>query len=257
MTADTPSYGSAAGGVARGWRERLLHFLLPAPCVSCQEKADGGAFGLCASCCRLLQPAPAGLAMAGPALAGTESYRRLLWGWNYAPPFDQVIAALKFRRLDYLGSQLGAELGRRFAAELAEVEVVTAVPLGWWRRLGRGYDQAEAIATAVAPLCGKKADGSGRGRPLRRLLERRRATTPQSLAGREERRKNLQGAFAATAAAKAWRGCHILLVDDVVTTGATLEAAAGALLAAGVGAVTALVAGRTPPPDEAAARRRE
>jgi ComF family protein len=253
MTADTPSYGSAADGVAHGWRQRLLHFLLPAPCVACQERADGGAFGLCLACHRLLQPAPA-----GPDPAGTESYRRLLWGWNYAPPFDQVIAALKFRRLDYLGSQLGAALGRRFAAELAEVEVVTAVPLGWWRRLGRGYDQAEAIATAVAPLCGKKADGSGQGRPLRRLLERRRATTPQSLAGREERRKNLQGAFAATAAvAKTWRGCHILLVDDVVTTGATLAAAAEALLAAGAGVVTALVAGRTPPPGEAAARRRE
>jgi ComF family protein len=159
---------------------------------------------------------------------------------------DQVIAALKFRRLDYLGRQLGIELGRRFAAELAEIDVVTAVPLGFWRRLGRGYDQAEAIATAAAPFCG------GDGRPLRRLLERRRTTAPQSLADREERRRNLEGAFAAKASAmKAWRGCHILLVDDVVTTGATLEAAAGALLLAGAGAVTALVAGRTPAPNEA------
>lgn len=245
MTADTPSYGSAGTGVARGWRGWLLHFLLPAPCVACQEPVESGAaLGLCARCSRLLQPAPA-----DAALAGSGSYRRLLWGWNYAPPFDQVIAALKFRRLDYLGTQLGGELGRRFGAQLDEVEVVTAVPLGWWRRLGRGYDQAEAIATAVAPFCGGLAGGS-RGRPLRPLLERRRTTPPQSLASFEERRRNLEGAFAAKAAvAKTWRGSHILLVDDVTTTGATLEAAAFALLAGGAGAVTALVAGRTPAPD--------
>jgi ComF family protein len=161
---------------------------------------------------------------------------------------SEVIAALKFRRLDYLGRQLGDELGRRLRAELATVDVVTAVPLGFWRRLGRGFDQAEAIAAAVAPHCGA---GKG-GRPCRRLLARRRATPPQSLASREERQRNLAGAFRPRAAAKAWRGCHILLVDDVITTGATVEAAAAALLEAGAGAVTVLAAARTAAAEEAA-----
>ncbi len=156
---------------------------------------------------------------------------------------SEVIAGLKFRRLDYLGRQLGEALGRRFGPALAAVDVVTPVPLGFWRRLGRGFDQAEAIAAALAPHCGP-------GRPLRRLLARRRATPPQSLSSFTERRRNLEHAFRPTAEARAWRGCHILLVDDVVTTGATLEAAAAALLAAGAGEVSALAAARTAAPDE-------
>lgn len=156
---------------------------------------------------------------------------------------NEVIAALKFRRLDYLGRQLGAELGRRFGPRLDEIDLVTAVPLGFWRRLGRGFDQAEAIAAALAPGCGD-------GRPCRRLLARRRGTPPQSLATFAERRRNLTDAFRPTAAAKAWRGCHILLVDDVITTGATLEAAAATLLEAGAGRVTALAAARTASPAE-------
>lgn len=245
--------------------------MLPASCLACREPvfaADGKAgLGLCAACLGRLEEAPAGgCPTCGAPPAGNasgvlsctacrsapRSYRRLLWGWNYAPPMDAVIAGLKFRRLDYLGRQLGAELGCRFAAEVAEADVVTAVPLGFWRRLGRGYDQAEAIATAVA------AAGEKGGRRCVRLLTRRRATAPQSLAGAGQRQRNLAGAFAATAAvARKWRGCHILLVDDVITTGATLEAASRALLEGGAGAVTVLAAARTPAPAEPTSAGRE
>lgn len=153
-----------------------------------------------------------------------------------------MIAGLKFRRLDYLADQLGGSLARRFAGELGEEVVVTPVPLGRWRRLRRGFDQAEALATVVARESDKK---------LVSLLERQRSTPPQSLAGFEARRANLQGAFRVRPVAAApWRGCHIVLVDDVVTTGATLEAAASALLEAGIPSVTALVAGRTAAPGE-------
>lgn len=154
-----------------------------------------------------------------------------------------MIQALKFRRLDYLGRQLGRELGERHAEALTTVDVVAPVPLAWLRRLGRGFDQAEVIASAVAQVSGL---------PLRSLLVRRRGTRPQSrISGRAERQRNPMGAFAATRQlAKSWRGCHILLVDDVVTTGATLDAASRCLLEAGAGEVTALVVARTPAPGE-------
>lgn len=179
-----------------------------------------------------------------PACQNTRrSYRRLIWGWRYASPIDAVIHALKFRRLDYLGFQLGQELGQRHAATLASVDVVTPVPLAFLRRLGRGFNQAETIADAVAKVGGL---------PLRTLLARRRGTRPQSLIlERTARQLNPLGAFKATGEmGKAWRGCHILLVDDVVTTGATLDAAARSLLEAGAGEVTALVVARTPAPGE-------
>ncbi len=154
-----------------------------------------------------------------------------------------MVTGLKFRRLDFLGRQLGSALAERFAAELDGVDGITAVPLGWLRRLGRGYNQAEEIAATLAARCGKK-------RAL--LLERRRGTRPQSLATLAERQSNLLAAFAPTRAlrSKVWQGSHVLLVDDVITTGATLDAAARCLLEAGVAEVTALVAARTPSPEE-------
>ena len=85
-------------------------------------------------------------------------------------------------------------------------------------------------------------------------LSRRRATPPQSLLGRDDRLANLRKAFRVPDPERV-RGLHLLLVDDVATTGATLDAAAAALKNAGAAAVTALVAGRTPLEPAAGERR--
>jgi ComF family protein len=168
------------------------------------------------------------------------AFERLLALWSYEAPLDAVIQALKFRRLDYLGRHLGDALARMgkedWEEDLAGIDLVVPVPLHWRRWLSRGYNQAERIAHAFALR---------RGLPLRSLLVRRRLTPPQTLLGREERRANLRDAFRLRRAARI-QGRRIALVDDVATTGATLEAAAAVLQENGAAAVLALVVGRTP-----------
>ncbi|HEX6898066.1 MAG TPA: ComF family protein [Thermoanaerobaculia bacterium] len=252
-----PVYAPEPHGVASAGRrlaDRLLHLLLPAPCLGCGAAlpARRSALGLCAPCRARLAPAPAdACAVCARPLAAwalPEDYRcgacrrrppgfdRLLALWSYRPPLDAVVQALKFGRLDYLGGHLAAELAAGLGDRLSGFDRVVPVPLHWRRHLSRGYNQAERIARPLAGLLGI---------PCLPALSRRRATPPQSLLGREERLANLRRAFRAPRPAQV-RGLRLLLVDDVATTGATLDAAASALKKAGAAAVTAVVAGRTP-----------
>lgn len=250
-------YGSEPSGVSPpvlGLLDRLLHALLPATCLGCGEPlpAKGTALGLCAACRALLRPltAPACAVCSSPipAHALPEGYRcgacrahppgfnRLLGLWSYEPPLDAVIQAFKFRRLDYLGRHLADALSRELASRVPGCDAVVPVPLHWRRWLARGYNQAERIARPLADALGL---------PFVPALGRRRATPPQSLLGRAERLSNLRKAFHVPRPARV-RGLHLLLVDDVTTTGATLDAAATALKKAGAAAVTALAVARTP-----------
>jgi ComF family protein len=235
--------------------ERLLRLLLPAPCLGCGVPLSGSAvpLGLCAGCrgrLRPLDPATA-CAACGRPLVGQlprgfrcrrcrdrpPAYDRLLARWRYEAPLDAVVAALKFRRLDYLGRHLGAALAEAFAGDLAGLDLVVPVPLHWSRRLARGYNQAERIARPLADRLGL---------PLVPALRRSRATPAQSILNRSARLTNIAGAFACSRSGDALAGRRVLLVDDVATTGATLDAAAHALKRAGAAMVVAVVAGRTP-----------
>jgi ComF family protein len=144
------------------------------------------------------------------------------------------VRALKFGRAEHLGEALAEILAARCLDFAERVDVVTPVPLAWTRLVVRGYNQAEAIARPLARAL---------TRPCRPLL-RRRPRPRQALLSRDERRRNLRGAFAARARLPA--GTRVLLVDDVMTTGATLLAAAAALRHAGAASVHAAVVARTP-----------
>ena len=128
-----------------------------------------------------------------------------------------------------------------FWCDIKIADIVIPMPLHASRQRERGYNQAEALARAFANLQGLRLRSD--------LLERTRATEAQTRLSREERRRNVAGAFALTspAAAATISGKHILLVDDVTTTGSTLDAAAEPLRAAGAASVWGLAFARPAP----------
>ncbi len=111
---------------------------------------------------------------------------------------------------------------------------MTPLPLDWRRRWARGFNQSELLAREVARRWGA---------PLARPVRRTRATAPQAGLTRAERRVNVGGAFAVRRP-EAVRGLRVLLIDDVLTTGATASACAGALKRAGARSVTILTLAR-------------
>lgn len=233
---------------------RLLHVVLPYPCLACDEPVELGTqgLGLCRSCearletwpdssCVICQnplpgAAPGDEPRCGPCRLRPAPFDRSLALWRYQAPIDAVLLALKFRRLRYLGKALGHQLATRLAPQLRDVEVVVPVPLHWRRRLARGYDQAELLAGSIAKSLRLAC---------RQALRRKRHTPPQSLLQRTERQRNLTTAF--TVRRPAWcRHRHVLLVDDVATTGSTLHAAAAAVRRAQPASITVVSVARTP-----------
>ena len=242
-------------GVTAGLVKSVLDFLLPAACLSCDTVVPAAHLflGLCPACsCRLSRLSAASCGCCGqPIIAAAlprgfrcgdcrtrpPAFDRLHAVWSYTEPFDAVIRGLKFRRLEYLGEQLAEELYIRLP-RLAEAELVVPVPLHWARELERGYNQAERIARPLARRIGV---------PLVKALLRRRRTRPQTSLDRTDRIDNLRGAFRPRnrrgGRGRAIDGRTVILVDDVVTTGATLDAASRSLKEAGATRVLAVAAG--------------
>jgi ComF family protein len=157
---------------------------------------------------------------------------------DYAPPWDGLIQRFKY----HAGVDLAALLAQRLASavaahEAAQVDLVLPLPLAPRRLAERGYNQAWELARRVA---------RGQRRPASpRVLQRWLETAPQAGLDRAARQRNLQGAFV-VALPQAVAGRHVALVDDVLTTGASVGAAALALRAAGAASVCAWVLARTP-----------
>lgn len=148
----------------------------------------------------------------------------------YAEPLSTVLAAFKYRR---------ATVYKRFLAELLAgalneraFDAVTFVPLHYMRQLGRGYNQAALLARELA---------KHQGLPYASLLVKVRRTSSQVGLRRNLRARNLKTAFKARPAVK---GMKVLLIDDVITTGATMRSTARALKDAGAAEVHCLAVAR-------------
>lgn len=142
-----------------------------------------------------------------------------------------IVHALKYDGRRALAKPLASLMRQRGAAMLEGAALVVPVPLHPSRRRSRGFDQALDLARYL-------------GIPVCRALRRTRATPTQTSLPAAQRHRNVRAAFTATRGARAVRGATVVLVDDVSTTGATLEACAMALKAAGAAEVRALTAAR-------------
>lgn len=163
---------------------------------------------------------------------------RALAVFEYRFPVDRVLVRFKFAGDLAAGHWLGERLAA--AVETAPApDLVVVPPIDAARLRVRGFNQAIEIAKVVAAARGLALD--------RGALRRLRATAAQSTLGGSERRRNLRGAFEC---GRRLDGRHVAIVDDVMTTGATVDAIARALRTAGAGRVDAWVVARTPEPGD-------
>lgn len=215
----------------------VVGFMLPDSCVSCGDALGRGEKHLCRACWEEIRPAAhtvelPGAVPEGPSrLVGRHAFFLL--------PFDgaprALIHALKYRRRTSVATALVQAVMPAVAGlPLSNVEVVVPVPLHAVRLRERGFNQAALLAQEL---------GRALDLPVRKGLRRTRATREQTGLSRACRLQNVSAAFASES--DQFSDVRALLVDDVVTTGATLRAAASALEQAGAQSVFCLAfAGR-------------
>lgn len=196
----------------------VLDLFAPAVCIGCRKRGSS----LCASCAFDL-PTP----ISSPTL---PHLARVGSPWCYEGHARDLILALKLRGRKAAAEPLGAAIAGWIDKHGTRASAITWVP-GRRRDIrARGFDHAEEIARATASLLGL---------PALSLLSRALDRPDQTTLDADERRQNLVGAFVATTSPKA-----ILLIDDLMTTGATLIACAQALKAYGAGHIEGVTACR-------------
>jgi len=244
----SPPCASWVRGAARELRlsgRALLALLLPGRCAACGEPASEG---LCAACEReCLPPAGPCCLHCGEAWPGRAqpcprcvrsslpfAFERAVAHWSYAGPVRRLVHAFKYGGRRDLLQPLGRRLARaaRSAALLARRPLVVPVPLRRASLRARGYDQAHALAEGLALEARLPFDG-------RALARRRQPAAAQVASAGSDRRRQLRASFRARPARILDRS--VLLVDDVLSTGATADAASRALLLAGARRVDVLV----------------
>lgn len=236
----------------RSWASNCLDRLLPRHCALCgQASGQGNLCGPChADLPRLTRACPgcalpsygSAAQLCGQCLLCPQPWLQAVAALVYCYPVDWLVRRFKFNRDFSCGQVLGLEMlaavGRCAAAR---PDALVPVPLHRLRHFGRTFNQAEVLARQL---------GRSLGLPVHdRLLLRTRRTSAQSGLDATGRKRNIRGAFRCRhGAGKVLDGAHVALIDDVMTTGATLTACVRELRRAGVGEVSLWVVARAPPP---------
>ena len=252
MDAKTPSH-AIIGHFREAWRHAAkfaLDIALPTQCVACREPVDGE--GVCAGCWAKLSfiakpycprlgipfvydPGPELLSM--EAIANPPAYRRARAAVRYDDVARTLVHALKYQDRTDLAPTMGRWMARAGDELLGEADVLVPVPLHWRRAWGRRYNQSGALAREIGRLSGVTV--------AIEALRRVKATEQQIGLSRAQRAANVQGAFKVAPDRMAdIQGRRVVLIDDVLTSGATTDACARTLLRAKAAQVDVLVFAR-------------
>lgn len=212
--------------------EKFLNLAVPLRCPFCGRSIKGEDEAPCPDCRTL----PQWLRTSESVFPGTN-YTRCICVGQFEGPLRDSVHRYKFSNQSSYAGVYGRLLANRLRQAGVTADIVTWVPVSGKRRKERGYDQAELLAAETARRLEL---------PAERLLKKSRGNGRQSeIETRADRYANVRGVYEVPQPEKAV-GQRVLLIDDILTSGATLEEAAGALREAGAAEVTAAAFCRTP-----------
>ena len=220
----------------------LRDFVYPPVCLTCDTLLEGEEEKICARCWNAIP----GVREGDPAWTGL---RERLGAEGVVSDFfscylfekegtlKEIVHLMKYRGMSSLGERLGREVGKRMRAkpEFMSPESLIPVPLNRLKERERGYNQAEEVCRGISAETRLPVRSS--------YLIRRRYTESQTELDRDQRKENVRGAFVLRPGSRpALKGRTFILVDDVITTGSTVNACATVLLENGAGRVLAVSA---------------
>ncbi len=224
---------------------RLAAALIPVPCVLCGEVGERS--GWCPACwkeipgrddarCPVCALPRLGEGRCGRCLSHPPHFTATVAAAHYAFPLDAIVSHFKYGRNLAVAAPLGALLCSA-VAQAPRPDLLVPVPAGRARLIERGFNQAAELGRFVARALDLELDA--------RAVRRRDSDPPQATLPLDARARNVRGAFSC---ARAFTGARIAVVDDVLTSGATLDSLAQTLRNAGASDVHCWVVARTPAP---------